>query len=313
MAASVAGPGDGSPATSFVSLPAPASGAFSDPDVASFLKKWDLAPNARVLRFRYTKPFHRMDASAFLRDFFSSSAAREHFRVVDRAGTWRPIAEAAGADAGAKCVAVDHALVPCDAVSMSLFDPILDDAAANPPIVRPGTDSLARRVDDVIEGFQVADELRDWLLNPDNENARDRGILPADHPDRAQFVFRVFEHLVLGGAMCQFEDRVTPYLDVAKRLYKALVRAKPDPNDPKRVKTASDVYAVEGVAFAGAAAAAGAGAGEETNANARGGKGKGKGGLFPEPGAHRQNFCYFAVDARRRHVTVWYHGFRAYW
>ena len=124
MAASVAGPGDGSPATSFVSLPAPASGAFSDPDVASFLKKWDLAPNARVLRFRYTKPFHRMDASAFLRDFFSSSAAREHFRVVDRAGTWRPIAEAAGADAGAKCVAVDHALVPCDAVSMSLFDPI---------------------------------------------------------------------------------------------------------------------------------------------------------------------------------------------
>ena len=198
MAASVAGPGDGSPATSFVSLPAPASGAFSDPDVASFLKKWDLAPNARVLRFRYTKPFHRMDASAFLRDFFSSSAAREHFRVVDRAGTWRPIAEAAGADAGAKCVAVDHALVPCDAVSMSLFDPILDDAAANPPIVRPGTDSLARRVDDVIDGFQVADELRDWLLNPDNENARDRGILPADHPDRAQFVFRVFEHLVLG-------------------------------------------------------------------------------------------------------------------
>ena len=97
MAASVAGPGDGSPATSFVSLPAPASGAFSDPDVASVLKKWDLAPNARVLRVRYTTPFHRMDASAFLRDFFSSSAAREHFRVVDRAGTWRPIAEAAGA------------------------------------------------------------------------------------------------------------------------------------------------------------------------------------------------------------------------
>ena len=230
-----------------------------------------------MLRFRYTKPFHRMDASAFLRDFFSSSAAREHFRVVDRAGTWRPIAEAAGADAGAKCVAVDHALVPCDAVSMSLFDPILDDAAANPPIVRPGTDSLARRVDDVIDGFQVADELRDWLLNPDNENARDRGILPANHPDRAQFVFRVFEHLVLGGAMCQFEDRVTPYLDVAKRLYKALVRAKPDPNDPKRVKTASDVYAVEGVAFSGAAAAAGAGAGEETTRAA----GKGKGGSSP--------------------------------
>ena len=177
--------------------------------------------------------------------------------------------------------------------------------------VKPGS-AAARagvRVDDVIDGFQVADELRDWLLNPDNENARDRGILPADHPDRAQFVFRVFEHLVLGGAMCQFEDRVTPYLDVAKRLYKALVRAKPDPNDPKRVKTASDVYAVEGVAFAGAAAAAGAGAGEETNARG----GKGKGGLFPEPGAHRQNFCYFAVDARRRHVTVWYHGFRAYW
>ena len=28
---------------------------------------------------------------------------------------------------------------------------------------------------------------------------------------------------------------------------------------------------------------------------------------------NQQNFCYLCVDPWKRHVTVWYHGYRPYW
>ena len=42
--------------------------------------------------------------------------------------------------------------------------------------------------------------------------------------EREEFLFRLFKHVCLGGAVCQYEDTVQPYLDVTKSLYKDLVR-----------------------------------------------------------------------------------------
>jgi len=42
--------------------------------------------------------------------------------------------------------------------------------------------------------------------------------------ERGEFLFRLFRHLCLGGAICQFEDNVQSYLDVTKAIYKDLVR-----------------------------------------------------------------------------------------
>ena len=88
---------DGSDAepTQFVKLPDPTTGAFVEADVRSYLKKWDLAGNSRVHRFRYTRPFHRMDPEPFLRDFFNSDVVREHFEVVDAKGQWCALTDAA--------------------------------------------------------------------------------------------------------------------------------------------------------------------------------------------------------------------------
>ena len=174
-------------------------------------------------RFRYTRPFHRMDPEPFLRDFFNSDVVREHFEVVDAKGQWRALTDAAGASAGARCVGVRHGR-SCRA--RSLHGPLRSHPRASGPANRPrGTDALLKRVDDVIEGFTVADELRDFILNESSENAHLVG-----EDARAEFLFRLFSHCALGGSMCQFEDSITPYLDVTKRLYKALVNAKKDPN-----------------------------------------------------------------------------------
>ena len=41
--------------------------------------------------------------------------------------------------------------------------------------------------------------------------------------ERAEFLFRLFSHLVLGGSVCQYEDFIKPYIDVTKALYKDLI------------------------------------------------------------------------------------------
>ena len=42
--------------------------------------------------------------------------------------------------------------------------------------------------------------------------------------ERDEFLLRIFKHLCHGGAVCQYEDDIKPYLDTTKALYKELIR-----------------------------------------------------------------------------------------
>ena len=42
--------------------------------------------------------------------------------------------------------------------------------------------------------------------------------------EKQEFLFLLFRHMCLGGATCQYEDNVKPYLDITKLIYKDLVR-----------------------------------------------------------------------------------------
>jgi hypothetical protein len=104
-------------------------------------------------------------------------------------------------------------------------------------------------------------------------------------------VFSWFQYLL---SICQIHQNLhSQYL---YRYNTALVTAKKDktttPDEPERAMIASDVYAVKEIALDGAAA-------EEFQ-------------MYPKAN-NRQNFCYFCVDPWKRHVTVWYHGYRPYW
>ena len=297
----------------FIKLPDPSSSpwAFTDASSRSFLRKWDLDTHARVARFRYTKPFHRMDADEFVRDFFDSDVVNEHFRVLDRAKRWRSVREIvrdAGEDeedeerdANAKkdeektktrrpiaVASASYAKTPCSAVSMSLFDRLRDDTP-EPRITRAGdSDALVRKIEETIDGFAVGDNLRACLVDACDENHE---TLFSDS-EKAEFLFRVFSHLVLGGSMCQYEETLSPYEDVAKAVYKSLVRAKKDGDG---AAVASDVYSATAI----------------VPARRRDEKKKRRVAL-PRPN-HAQNFCYLCVDPWRRHVTVWYHAHVPHW
>ena len=295
-----------------------------------FLRKWDLEKHARVARFRYTKPFHRMDADEFLRDFFESEVVNEHFEVLDRAKRWRSVREIAAMacgetvenardDASVNDDEVDlktktpkpsvmprlrikrvcHEKTPCALTSMSVFD-ALKLETADPQITRANTDVLMRRADDIVDGFPVADELRAFLLGDESHEEKNLSgecrLLAETEKD--EFLFRIFSHCVLGGSTCQYEETLRPYETVAKDVYKSLVRAKKNETETGGAVVVTDVYSVSAVVVPSR--------GNETDEKEK------EMPLFPKPG-NRQNFCYVCVDPWRRHVTVWYHGFVPYW
>lgn len=42
--------------------------------------------------------------------------------------------------------------------------------------------------------------------------------------EREEFIFVIFQMLVLGGILCQYEDNIQHYLDTTKTIYKDLIR-----------------------------------------------------------------------------------------
>lgn len=56
------------------------------------------------------------------------------------------------------------------------------------------------------------------LLNEDSDS-----FCVFNETDREEFLFHLFQHICLGGQVCQYEDTVDPYLDFTKQLYKDLI------------------------------------------------------------------------------------------
>ena len=80
----------------------------------------------------------------------------------------------------------------------------------------PSGDTLRR---DAISSFYLVCNVLQMLLLEDSDNYD-----LYNDSERAEFLFCLFKHICLGGAVCQYEDNVQVYLDTTKLLYKDLVR-----------------------------------------------------------------------------------------
>jgi len=101
--------------------------------------------------------------------------------------------------------------------------------------------------------------------------------------DRKEFLFRIFQHLIFGGASNQWEDHVEEYFRVTKEVYKDLLTVRR--SDTGDVEVVSTVAAISSL---------------------------GQGGyLFPKESP--LNFCYVIHDPLMRHVKVWYFGYKPLW
>ncbi|KAI8619060.1 hypothetical protein BC830DRAFT_1216233 [Chytriomyces sp. MP71] len=140
-------------------------------------------------------------------------------------------------------------------------------------VLRPDG-SIKKCMDEYVDSFLVADELRKCLLTTEN-----KGYATFSAEDRNEFVFHLFKALCLGGKLCQYEDEIEPYLKATKKIYKDFITVTR--NVSGNLQVASRVFKLVDV---------------QSSVSP----------LFPRQ--HPQNFCYVSVDPIKRNANVFYHA-----
>lgn len=99
-------------------------------------------------------------------------------------------------------------------------------------------------MDTDIDGVLVSDRLRELAANPDSEHAD----LVDDHIGRQELLWQLFQGLVVGGPLCQWEDTWDAYLAATKTAMRALCDVAPHPGtgEPHITSTAWQVSSIEG-------------------------------------------------------------------
>jgi|ERR1712232_1243003 len=134
------------------------------------------------------------------------------------------------------------------------------------------------RLEEDWEGVPIVNLIREIILMEESE------LYDAfSEQDRREFLFRIFSHLIFGGASNQWEDHVEEYFRVTKEVYKDLLTVRR--NDAGDVEVVSTVASIVSL-----------GAG---------------GSLYPKESP--LNFCYVILDPMMRHIQVWYFGYRPFW
>ncbi|KAG8452974.1 hypothetical protein GDO86_004689 [Hymenochirus boettgeri] len=248
----------------FTPLPSRTFGFLTHPDTRELLMKWSMNGRITAQAFRYDEYFSPYQKDDFVWAFFQDPNVISELKLSSEyAGQWVKL--------GTKVRKVKAQEVPCTRLSMSLFDCLYSEG-----VVKEGG-HISKCLDEFIDDFTISDELRKVLLVDDSDKY---DIFSKS--DREDFLFLLFKHLCLGGALCQFEDMIDPYLETTKCIYKDLLCVQKDPQT-KEVRIISTVFKVSAY---------------DEN-----------GMCYPSVRPHEQTFAYLIVDPMKRHVNVFYHCF----
>lgn len=252
----------------FVFAPSPREFApLANKDTVKLLDKWCMREPMRITTFKFDQKFAPYDMDIFLKNFFNDPIVLNELNVLHTfKGAWGTLGGQPG-----DCAKVETTPVSCTATNMGFFDRLYECGA----IRQNG--SICGCIPEYVEGgYEVNQEMGKVLLMPETQNY---DIFSDD--DRKELIFRIFQHLTLGGPLNQYEDEIGPYFDTTKSFYKGLISVAKDPKTNKVFVTSSaaQIHKLEGLAE-----------------------------LFPNP-SHPQNFMYVIVNPQRREVTVWYHAF----
>ncbi|XP_029458265.1 cilia- and flagella-associated protein 300-like isoform X2 [Rhinatrema bivittatum] len=217
-----------------------------------------------IQAFSFDQYFQAYQKNDFVLAFFKDPNVISNLKILSvSSGQWMTL--------GTEVKKVEAKDVPCTQISMSFFDRLYSEE-----IVREGG-HIVKCLDEFYDDFSISDELRKLLLL---EESNKFDIF--SQADREEFLFCLFKHLCLGGALCQFEDMIGPYLETTRSLYKELVSVQKD-SETQKIQTISTVFKVSAY---------------DEN-----------GMCYPSTKNHDQTFAYLIVDPLKRHVHVLYHCF----
>lgn len=224
------------------------------------LHKWGLSPSMSLAKFRFDLPFSEFSPETFLTNLVNSPVISSVLPQFSTAKKKDPV------------TSISYKSLKCTETTMDLFQIL----KAHNLVYESGV--IRKVMPEYVDDIEICDKIREVLLFEESE---DFGII--DESVRAEFLFRIFEHLCIGGGMCQYEDEIDEYLEVVKGLYKDLVAVSKD-EESGEIRVAGKVYQIE--------------VNEELE-------------LFRNK--HLQDFCYVVVDPGYRHVNVWMHKWTGLW
>ncbi|XP_031371224.1 cilia- and flagella-associated protein 300-like isoform X2 [Apis dorsata] len=140
--------------------------------------------------------------------------------------------------------------------------------------------AICKRFDMEIENFLISDNLRAMLLD---EECPEYNLYLKD--EREEFIFFIFQMLVLGGILCQYEDILNPYLEVTRAMYKDLIKVQK--NEDTDLSISTIVLQVV----------------------AKDSKGE---AYFPYEPSHMQNIGFLLIDSVTHEITTFLHQFGEY-
>ncbi|KAK6633224.1 hypothetical protein RUM44_003825 [Polyplax serrata] len=252
------------PKYNFTHLKSKNFSVLNEKSALDYFLKWSLKGQIKLTTFCFNEAFLVHQRKDFIDNFFHDAVVVSVLNSL--LPNWPFNRE--------NIVKIEAQTVPCTVSSMSFFDRIQNERNK---IIR-GEGNIRQCLDDVIDGFLVSDELRKMLIDEESDNF---GLFLEG--DRNEFIFHIFRFLVLGGKWCQYEDKINPYLELTKMLYKNLVRVEKNP-ESKQIEIKS---ICEKVCLIG----------------------KNNFPIFPMDSDHLQNFVYLIIDPVYRQVTVFAHEY----
>jgi len=236
---------------------------FSSRDAREQLLQWNLDAALRVERFKFSGAFAAGDYERILRDFFRDAAAMSRIEV-------------SGTPAGVPLV-VESQTLSTNVMTMDFFDRLEEcDVVSS----MAGGGQIRGCFEEYFDGIQSGDKLREMLLNSDSENA-----YVFKESERLELIYVLFRLIVLGGSMCQPDDKIDRYLAMTKALYRDALTVYKDANTGS-IAVSGRVYQIKNVP--GLA-------------------------LFSHPDKDIVNLLLVVVDPLKKHLLVLKNDFKPFW
>lgn len=194
-------------------------------DYKTYFEKWNLLDRLRAWTFSFDKQFHHYAKEKFVLDFMTDLTVLSTLQCMSSSGGWSPLVSKV------RKVLVEE--IPCTVLSMEFFDRLKEYN-----IVRE-SGHICKCFDEFYEGITISDELRKMILLEDSDNFE-----CYNDDERAEFLFRLFTHICIGGPICQYEDGIEPYFNVVKSLYKDCISVQKN-SGTKEIEVVSRVFKIK--------------------------------------------------------------------
>lgn len=283
---------------------------YTQSGLQSKLSKWGFADSMLVGKWRYEENCNSQeDLENLIQSFFKSASNRG---VLNGLGIHI---------LDPKNIFVDYEEMSTVETSMALFERLEDCEVG--AVTESG--HIKGRLDEYVGDHIINTVLKEVLLMEESDLYDTYTA-----KERKEFIFRIFKHLVIGGAVNQYDDNITDYLKATKAIYRDLVSAKKRDSDGE-VEVTSLIFEVKGLDGE-------PGGDGNTNQSKKGsestksgtfdieaerkeiemqrvmraaGRNMASGGLFKHE--NETNFCYLVIDKLMRHVTMWRYNYNGHW